>query len=632
MAKKKQIEQMDIFEQNLFSSEGEDEGGDEESPSQEIQRTSKEEKEPPKEEKEPSDEEKEPSDEEKEPSKKEARKTRKTKKTEGPKTAETMAKEQRAISVSEFFAKNRHLLGFDNPRKALLVTVKEAVDNSLDACEEAGILPSLSLNIKALENDQFRITSRDNGPGIVKKQIPNIFGKLLYGSKFHQLKMSRGQQGIGIAAAGMYGLMTTGKAVQIISKTGIHSKAHYYELQIDTAKNQPEIITDEEYLFFPHGSGTEVSIDLVGKYQRGRTSVDQYLRLTAIANPHAQIEYKAPDGNHYLFQRASEELPPRPSAIQPHPYGVELGVLIKMLKESKFTKLGQFLKEEFSRVSSRVAQEIVDKAGLNINGKCKRIAKEEAAKLHRAMSEVKIMAPPTDCLVPIGVRNILSGLHKEIRAGFYTATTRPPAVYRGMPFQVEVGLAYGGELPKEDSATLIRFANRVPLLYQQSACMIFKSVTETIWSNYGVSQSKGSLPSGPLMIMVHLASVWVPFTSESKEAVANYDEIRKEVRLALGECGRKLAAYIRKKARAKRASQKRSVFERYIGEIVTALGKITEEKNESLKESLLELSKEHTELADAELEEELNGDTKEDKILNDQETILIIEDEEDNLG
>src|SRR5580692_8226858 len=157
-------------------------------------------------------------------------------------TAHTMAAAQRDISVSEFFAKNRHLLGFDNPRKALLTTVKEAVDNSLDACEEAGILPEIWVHIQASGTNRFKIGVQDNGPGILKKQIPLIFGKLLYGSKFHRLRMSRGQQGIGISAAGMYGVLTTGKPVKIISKVSKRKPTHYYEIQIDTKKNVPEIL------------------------------------------------------------------------------------------------------------------------------------------------------------------------------------------------------------------------------------------------------------------------------------------------------------------------------------------------------------------------------------------------------
>ncbi|NCF39361.1 MAG: DNA topoisomerase VI subunit B, partial [Planctomycetia bacterium] len=188
-----------------------------------------------------------------------------------------MASRQREISVSEFFAKNRHLLGFDNPRKALLTTVKEAVDNALDACEEGGILPSITVELLQLDETRFKVTIRDNGPGIVRKQIENIFGKLLYGSKFHRMKMSRGQQGIGISAAGMYGLMTTGQPVLIISKTGRRRPAHEVVLKMDTARNRAEVISETEHpeddSLFADGHGTQVTIELEGRYQKGRASV-----------------------------------------------------------------------------------------------------------------------------------------------------------------------------------------------------------------------------------------------------------------------------------------------------------------------------------------------------------------------
>ena len=208
--------------------------------------------------------------------------------------AEELAEKQREISVSEFFAKNRHLLGFDNPKKALLTAVKEAVDNSLDACEEAGSLPEIEVLIKNTENGRYSVSVRDNGPGIVKSQIPNIFGKLLYGSKFHALRMARGQQGIGISAAGMYGLLTTGKPVKIVSRTSERRPAHYYEIQIDTRKNRPEIKKDVE-LDSEHPRGTLVEIELEARYHKGRQSVEEYLAQTAIANPHVTIRYVGPE-------------------------------------------------------------------------------------------------------------------------------------------------------------------------------------------------------------------------------------------------------------------------------------------------------------------------------------------------
>jgi DNA topoisomerase-6 subunit B len=528
-------------------------------------------------------------------------------------SAAEMGARQREISVSEFFTKNRHLLGFDNPRKALLTCVKEAVDNALDACEEAGILPEVIVKLEVASNgdgppapsqaNRFRITVIDYGPGIVRQQIPRIFAKLLYGSKFHRLRMSRGQQGIGISAAGMYAQLTTGKPVQIISRTGARTPAHYFEVQIDTKKNEPRIFENKRIDWESH-RGTQVTLEIEGRYQRGRASVDEYLEQVAIANPHVKLVYHTPEGETKEYPRTIQELPAQPREIKPHPYGIEFGVMLKMLHDTKSHSLAGFLSSDFSRVSSNVAQEICKAAKISPNTRPRNIHGETAETLYKVIQSTRIMAPPSNCISPIGEKAILHGLYKQIKGDFYTAVTRPPAVYRGNPFIIEAGLAYGkgpeqaADKPEEpkiplaegenqsdnnELAQVIRYANRVPLLYQQSACATFKAVLDTTWRNYGVPQSRGALPGGPMVIFVHMASVWVPFTSESKEAIADYDEIRKEIKLALQECGRRLGVFLRRRERAKSEFRRRNIFELYIEEVVEACnrlkgGKLAKEK------------------------------------------------------
>ena len=485
----------------------------------------------------------------------------------GVETAESMAARQRDISVSEFFAKNRHLLGFDNPRKALLNAIKEAVDNSLDACEEAGILPDIIVEVEDLSNDRFRIVIKDNGPGIVKRQIPNIFGKLLYGSKFHRLKMSRGQQGIGISAAGMYGMLTTGKPVEIISRTHKHKPAHLFKLQIDTKKNKPEIISDMEVDWDePHG--TRVSIELEGRHNRGKQSVDEYLRQTAIANPHVQMIYRDPGGQTINYERSSSELPKHTSEIKPHPYGVEFGVFQAMLKNAKARSVSGFLQSEFSRVSQRVADEICSNAGISSKAYTSRIGRHDVEKLMQGILSTKIMNPPANCVAPIGEEQLVVGLESVVPAEFYASTTRPPAVYRGNPFIIEAAVAYGGNGQEEDAQSrVLRFANRVPLLYQQGGCCAYQSVVQTNWRNYGLTQPRGALPLAPLTIVVHMASVWVPFTSESKEAIAGYPEIEEQIVRALQDCGRKLKIFLSKRKKEAEAKRKSDYIETYIPHI-----------------------------------------------------------------
>jgi DNA topoisomerase VI subunit B len=628
-------------------------------------------------------------------------------------TAESMASLQRDISVSEFFAKNRHLLGFDNPRKALLTTVKEAVDNALDACEEAGILPNVAVVIEDLQPDRpatakqsrYRVTVIDNGPGIVRKQVENVFGRLLYGSKFHRLKMSRGQQGIGISAAGMYGLITTGKPMVIHTRPGPSAPAHHIELAMNTKTNRAEVTADNvKNVDFPpnrfksinsgtrapvflnpadYPSGTSVSIELEGRYQKGRGSVDEFLELVAIANPHAQImfvppsrvaadeqddlpltdakrdakgaksqataddeaEVQASDANKkgvdpnittiekdgvIIFPRGTDQLPPETGEIQPHPKGIELGILLQMMKDFEAANRGggtlyNFLQERFCRISPAKASDFCKAIAVTSRTKVGDLEPAQVEKLFKAFQDTRLPPPPTDCLAPIGVRQMLAGMLKGVKAEFYAASSREPDIYRGRPFQIEAAIAFGGELAADDTARVIRFANRVPLLFQQSACSSFKACVETGWRNYNLSQPRGGLPVGPLVIMIHMASVWVPFTSESKEAIADYDEIRKEMKLALMECGRKLGTYLRKRQAMKRQAERRDVFERYIGEIARSINAITGEDVKKLYDKLLQEAKKRTAIADAQLDEDgrLKKDQEVDELREDQGVVMV---------
>src|SRR5438067_2998543 len=336
-------------------------------------------------------------------------------------------------------------------------------------------------------------------------------------------------------------------------------------------------------------------MEVEGRYQKGRSSVDEYVEQPIIANPHVKLTYATPEGETKEYRRTYDELPPSPREIKPHPYGIELGMLLKMLHDTTSHSLAGFLAGDFSRVSPHLAEEICKTAGLSPRARPRDVLGHAAETLYKTIQSTKIMAPPTNCLSPIGEKAILSGLYQQIKGEFYTAVSRPPAVYRGNPFVIEAGLAYGqglkeaAEIQEEkkiplaegedqqdnhELARVIRYANRVPLLYQQSACAIFKSVLDTTWRNYGVAQSKSALPAGPMVILVHMASVWVPFTSESKEAIAEYDEIRKEITLALRECGRRLGAFLRRRERAYSEQNRRDIFELYIEEVVESCNRL----------------------------------------------------------
>src|SRR3990170_2306166 len=310
--------------------------------------------------------------------------------------AEELAKKQREISVSEFFERNKQILGYDSPTKALLTAVKEAVDNSLDACQDADILPDVLIEIDKIDKDEFVVKVEDNGPGIVKREVANVFGRLLYGSRFFSLQMRRGQQGLGVGGAIRYGQVTTGKPTLVRTRTAEMDVGYELELIVDTRRNKPSVQRDK-FVTWDKPHGTRVEIPLKGRYISSKQGPLEYARATAIVNPHARVVFKGPGGESIVFERATEELPPKTVEIKPHPYGIELGTFLA------------------------AAKKILD-----------------------AIKGVKIMAPPTDCLSPIGEKLIKKGLNNvlgSLKPEFYSQPlTRDPAVWQGNPFQVEVGI------------------------------------------------------------------------------------------------------------------------------------------------------------------------------------------------
>jgi DNA topoisomerase-6 subunit B len=492
--------------------------------------------------------------------------------------AHELAKKQKEISVSEFFEKNKQILGFDSLTRALITTVKEAVDNSLDACEDAGVLPELLVRIEKIDEKEYRVTVEDNGPGIVKKQVANVFARLLYGSRFHTRAQRRGQQGIGVSAVVMYGQLTTGKPAKVKSKISDEEVAYECELILDTKKNKPDVIK-EDFVIWDRPHGTSFQINVRGKYVGGKQSIFEYLKGVAIVNPHSKITFIPPEGNTIVFERASDIAPPPTREIKPHPEGVELGELLSMAKYTESLKVTSFLNTEFSRISYRVAREICEVAGVPPEQRPDKMTLEQAGAILEAIKKVKIMSPETDCLSPIGETLIRKGLKNvlgELKADFYAPPiTREPKVYAGNPFLVEVGIVYGGGLNREDPVQILRFANRVPLMYQQGACAITQAVEAVDWRRYGLEQRGGQgIPFGPAIVLVHVASTKVPFTSESKEAIANIPEIKEEIELALKACARRLKTHLNKAAKKSKTRVKFEIVQDIIPMIAQKAAKI----------------------------------------------------------
>lgn len=498
------------------------------------------------------------------------------------KSAQELAQQQKQISISEFFEKNRHLLGYDNKIKALLIIVKEAVDNSLDACEEARILPDIYVKIEELGKDRYKIVIKDNGPGIIKKNIPKIFGTLLFGSKFHRLRQSRGAQGLGISCAVLYSQLTTGQPVEILSSTG-DGKTHRYKLKIDVKTNSAQIL-DEEIISGKEWNGVQITFICEGTYREHKQSVLEYMKQTAIANPFANLIFDSPT-TRYEFKRTVEVLPKEPKEIKPHIEGIEYGIFERLLKETSARTISSFLTSEFSRLGKTTAEEICKKAKIDPKISPRRIEDTDISKLIEAAREVKLISPPTDVLSPLGSDLIEEGMKKELAPEFIASVSRNPTVYRGFPFQVEVGIAYGGSItgPK-----IIRFGNRVPLLYQQGDCAITKSAMSVDWKRYKIVADK--LPTENLVLFVHICSVWIPFTSESKEAIASYPVILKEIKLAIQEAARKLSLYLSGIRKAERVAERVKIFEKYARETAIALGELTGENPDKIEEGIKSLA------------------------------------------
>ncbi len=485
-----------------------------------------------------------------------------------PTIAQQLAAKQREISVAEFFERNRQILGFDNPQRSLLTTVKEGVDNGIDACEEAAILPEIAVEIAKESDDRLRVAVSDNGPGILRKEIPNVFARLLYGSRFHSNRQARGQQGIGISAAVLYANLTTARPAHIVSKVEEEEAAHVLDLVIDTQKNAPRVVS-EDLLLWDRPHGTRIELVIRARYVRGRQSPYEYLRGTAIVNPHARITMLEPDGTKVTFERAAQELPPLAQETLPHPYGLELGELGYLLKSTRRPSLAEFLSKDLAGVGPRGAKEIFERSGLKPSRPPSSIQGEDQERLLRALHEAPLVAPSAECLSPIGPVLIKRGLRNvlgELRPEFYAPpVSRPPRVRGGFPFMVEVGLVYGGGLPPDQPIQILRFANRVPLLFQQGACAITNAVANIDWRRYGLEQKGGSgLPSGPAVLLVHVASTKIPFTSEAKEAVAEDPEIDKEVTLAVQVAARHLRAHISRMSRRSFASDKFAIIQRIL--------------------------------------------------------------------
>ncbi len=543
--------------------------------------------------------------------------------------ANKLFKEFKIQSVSEFFRRNAAMLGYTGKLRSFTTLIHEAVTNSLDACEEAGILPYVRVEIEELGTEHYKIIVEDNGPGIPEKFIAHVFGKMLAGTKAHRNIQSRGQQGIGISGAVMFAQITSGKATRVITSTGGDEIIEAW-VGIDVEKNEGKIFKKIKHPNPTGWRGTRIEMEVKEvRYIRSKQGPYWYLKLTAIANPHAHIELIEPDGKLIVFPRSSEEVPEPPEEMKPHPKGVMTDDVYRMARRTTRTTVRTFLIGEFSRISEKKIDELVkyitalrlikeeeeqnvreqllkrltegevDRIIASFGRRGKKILREvrkimekspdkltwhEAEDIVEAFKYMTFLAPPTHGLRPIGEENIEKGLLGILKPEFVTAVTRPPKVYRGgIPFQVEVGLAFGGEL--SSGFDLLRYANRVPLLFDAGSCVITSAARNIDWKRYRVDD----LERTPLVLLVNVISVHVPYTSTGKQSVASEEEIYEEIRLAVMEVARRLAKYLGGKHRKLYQVKRRKTFEKYVPEISKALSILTEEPESTIKSLLIKI-------------------------------------------
>jgi DNA topoisomerase-6 subunit B len=508
---------------------------------------------------------------------------------EAIKHADDLFTEFKVQSVSEFFRKNAAMLGYTGKIRSLTTLVHEAVTNSLDACEEARILPEIRVSIKQLGDLHYRCVFEDNASGIPLSFIAQVFGSMLAGSKAHRNIQSRGQQGIGISGAVMYSQVTTGQPTRIVTSTG-DSYVIYADVQVDVEKNIGKILHKKKIPNEQKWRGTQVLLEAKEVlYNKGKYSPYNYLKMTSISNPHARITFIEPDGNMVFFDRSTQDIPPSPEVIKPHPHGVAPDDLLMMAKYTEKGRMSSFLMEDFVRISRARLEEVESISKVQMGANPKNLTWQEAERIVSAFKQVKFLAPSVGGLIPIGADNIKRSLDATLVPEFSYAITRSPITYRGgIPFIVECGIAYGGKAGN-GGLELIRYANRAPLVFDQGGCAINEAVASVDWKRYGIKDSE----TIPLTLFVNLISTHIPYTSAGKQAIANIEEIFSEMRFALMDAGRALGRFLGGKRRLYEKRKRIGALRKYVPETSRALARLTEKKGERIEKMFYRIIEKH---------------------------------------
>lgn len=476
-----------------------------------------------------------------------------------------MAQTFEEISPADFFYRNRDIAGFTNPARAIFTAIRELVENSLDAAEQVGIPPDIYVRLisegeTSRGNEVYRLRVEDNGSGIPSRYIPSAFGQVLFGSKY-KLKQTRGTFGLGGTMAILYGQITTHKPARVISSTG-GSRIFKYTLMIDIQRNRP-IILERRILLNREGwRGTIVEFSLEGDYMRAMPKILEYFKQTAVMNPYANITFVDPRGRLYVFKRATTDMPPPPKETKPHPYGVDVELLQRIISMTDCENMVDFLRKHFHRVGENIARKFLEFAKMDEKKNPKELSHGEIVHLARTMKKFPYFLPPdASCLSPLGEELLKTGILKELKPEFVAVCQRKPSTYAGHPFIVEVAIAYGGEIPRKGEFVLYRFANRIPLLYDEASDVSFKVIQSINWRRYGVSLDM------PIAILVHICSTKVPYKTVGKEFIADRPEVKREILNGIREVARQLQRFLSRRAYVERQKKRLNIFAKYLPKI-----------------------------------------------------------------
>ena len=474
------------------------------------------------------------------------------------------------ISPAEFFYRNREMAGLDNPARATYTIIRELVENSLDACEAFNILPDVRIRLlKAKPPSTYEVLVVDNGPGVRASKVPIAFGKMLVSSKY-TIRQTRGTFGLGGKMSLLYGQITTNTTIKIVTKPISSENEYEFELRIDIERNEPIVVRSRKRKPSKEWHGLALSFCFLGDYPRAKWRILDYLKQTAMIVPYVNIHFVDPDGKCFVFKRITSKMPPPPKEVLPHPHGVDVELLSRLIKETRAETLLDFLCKHFHRVGERTARKFLDSFGLDADADPKKLSDGEKALLAKLMREYNGFLPPdASCLSPVGEDLLRGGILKELNPEFVTVVQRPPSVYSGHPFIVEAAIAYGGGIRKSDGILLYRFANKIPLLYDAHSDVSTKVIKKIRWNRYGIDIEKD-----PVALVVHICSTKIPFKTVGKEFIAEVKEVEYELELALKACARKLQRYLSKKRRAERHKKRVRMFEKYLPRIALFTSKI----------------------------------------------------------